>query len=616
MRIAEIRGAVLALAAVFCYIGWMNTRHLPGARTLLSVFGAFVLSASAQSSFEYAVVPAISNVKRLPETPPDDGIFGAPVQIIAAQGEFEPASLVLRAPRDVAQVVLKPTDLRGDAGVIPASALDLKLVKVWVQAGCAWHSYFADATGRELVPELLVNDERLVRVDTEKRENYLRVTNARGVEEFVWISNPLEIDYPVNPQRDKVADAEAFQPFALAAGMFKQVWMTLEAPKGARGLYRGEIAVTLDGASAPAIPIVVRVLPFELPDPMTHYDPARRYYASSYNANNLQAYVKENGGDLAQASRRLLNEYTSFRNHNLLYPMLPTFRGGDTNLFVHLLELYRQAGLRTDTVFDAVRGIPDYGYLTHADRKKPLAEQGIPDYWPGEILGGQALVRRHFGADTVIYCFGWDEPGMSLLRAQRAPWKYLHDHGLKTYSTAHAKHLLHGGYNEDFVNYGGSYSKEAAALWHAFGARITSYASPHTGPENPDFVRRTHGLDLYLADQDGCNNYMVNGSSWNDFLGADYNFRAFNWVYPATDRHVDTIQFEGFREALDDVRYATLLQQLARAAIDTGRTEHVYAGRLALQYLALLDGKTCDLGAARIEMVNTILALQALAKSR
>jgi hypothetical protein len=29
-----------------------------------------------------------------------------------------------------------------------------------------------------------------------------------------------------------------------------------------------------------------------------------------------------------------------------------------------------------------------------------------------------------------------------------------------------------------------------------------------------------------------------------------------------------------------------------------------------------LDGKTCDLGAARIEMVNTILALQALAKSR
>jgi len=118
---------------------------LPGARVLLSALGAIALSATAQPSFEYAVVPAISNIKRLPDTPPADGAFGAPVQIIAAQGEFEPASLVLRAPSDVAQVVLKPYDLKGKADVIPASALDLKLVKVWVQAGCAWHSYFADS---------------------------------------------------------------------------------------------------------------------------------------------------------------------------------------------------------------------------------------------------------------------------------------------------------------------------------------------------------------------------------------------------------------------------------------------------------------------------------------
>ena len=98
---------------------------------MLSALGAIALSATAQPSFEYAVVPAISNIKRLPDTP--------------AQGEFEPASLVLRAPSDVAQVVLKPSDLKGKADVIPASALDLKLVKVWVQAGCAWHSYFADS---------------------------------------------------------------------------------------------------------------------------------------------------------------------------------------------------------------------------------------------------------------------------------------------------------------------------------------------------------------------------------------------------------------------------------------------------------------------------------------
>ena len=583
---------------------------------MMLVLSAVVLPTMAQTPYEYAVVPAMSNIKRLPDTYPTDGAFGAPVQIIAAQGEFEPASVVMRAPRNVKQVVLKATDFRGKAGVIPAAAVDLKLVKVWVQTGCAWYSYFADTTGRELTPELLVNDEQLVRVDTEKMENYLRVTNTKGKEEYVWISNPLEINVPFNPQVDKVADAETFQPFTLDKGLFKQIWMTLEAPKGAKGIYRGEITVTLDGVKAPAIPVVIRVLPFELPDPMTNYDLSRRYYASSYNANNLQNYVKHNGNDLEQASRRLLNEYVSFRKHNLLYPMVPTFRGGNTNLFERQLHIYKQAGLKTDVLFDAVRGIPDYDYLRKDDRKKPIPEQDIPSYWPDEILGGQAIVKKIFGSDTAIYCFGWDEPGMSLLRAQRAPWKFLHDNGLKTYSTAHAKHLVHGGYNEDFVNYGGNYSKEAAAIWHAFGARITSYASPHTGPENPAFVRRTHGLDLYLADQDGSNNYMVSGSEWNDFLGAAYNFRAFNWVYPATDRHVDTIQFEGFREAIDDVRYATLLQQTARAAIATGQTDHVYAGRMALQYLALLDGKRCDLNAARLEMIDTILSLQSMMKSR
>jgi hypothetical protein len=584
------------------------------ALTAVSVFSAFARPTLVQAAYEYAVVPAMSNVKRTAGAHPEDGVFAAPVQIIAAQGEFEPASIVMRSATDVRQVVLKATDLTGKNGVIPAAALDLKLVKIWVQTGCAWYSYFADATGRQLIPELLVNDENLVKVDTEKLENYLRVTNVRGEEEYVWISNPQAINVPFNPQRDRVADAATFQPFTLQKNQFKQIWMTLEAPKHAAGIYRGEIRVTLDGVPAPAIPVVVRVLPFELPDPMTNYDLTRRYYVSSYNANNLSSYVKDNGGNVEQAAKRLLNEYVSFRNHNLLYPMVPSFRGGNTNLYERQLALYKEAGLRTDVVFDAVRGISDYGYLTHADRKKPLAGQDIPDYWPGEILGGFALVKKHFGPDTQVYCFGWDEPGMGLLRAQRAPWKYLHDNGLKTYSTAHAAHLLNGGYNEDFVNYGGSYTKEAAAKWHAFGARITSYANPHTGPENPDFVRRTHGVDLYLADQDGANNYMVSGSDWNDFIGTEYNFRAFNWVYPATDRHVDTIQFEGFREAIDDVRYATLLKQVAHRAIATGKTENVYAGRMALQYLALLDGKTCDLNGVRIEMANAILRLMDLLK--
>jgi len=201
---------------------------------------------------------------------------------------------------------------------------------------------------------------------------------------------------------------------------------------------------------------------------------------------------------------------------------------------------------------------------------------------------------------------------MGLLRAERAPWRFLHQNGLKTYSTAHGAHLLHAGFNEDFVDYGGSFNKDDARLWHSFGSRISCYANPHTGPENPDFVRRTHGMALYLEDADGTNNYEVNGSLWNDFGGAEYNYRSFNWVYPTVDGHVETIEFEAFREAIDDVKYATLLRQLANKAIQSGNVDYMYQGKAALQWLILTDAENCDLNTLRLEMIDKIMMLRNL----
>jgi len=106
---------------------------------------------------------------------------------------------------------------------------------------------------------------------------------------------------------------------------------------------------------------------------------------------------------------------------------------------------------------------------------------------------------------------------------------------------------------------------------------------------------------------------MLN-SRWNDFTGAAYNFRSFSWVYDGSLEPINTIQFVGYREAIDDVKYATLLQQLARKAIATGKTEYVYAGRIALQYLALIDGKKADLNTVRLEMINHILRLHSMLK--
>ena len=47
-----------------------------------------------------------------------------------------------------------------------------------------------------------------------------------------------------------------------------------------------------------------------------------------------------------------------------------------------------------------------------------------------------------------------------------------------------------------------------------------------------------------------------------------------------------------------------------KCAINSGKTQNLYAGRQALQYLALLDAQKADLNTARLEMIRYILKLR------
>jgi hypothetical protein len=270
----------------------------------------------------------------------------------------------------------------------------------------------------------------------------------------------------------------------------------------------------------------------------------------------------------------------------------------------------KQAGLATDPLFGAVPGIPDYGWMMSEAVQKAASVRAVamPEPLKGNIDQAAGIIRKLFGHSNV-YCFGWDEPARSLVLAERRPWKYLHEQGLKVFSTGHDAHLKYAGYNEDFCNSAGMPTRERAEKWHAFGGRITSYASPHTGPENPDYMRRAHGLQLYKANYDGIGNYLLACTQWNDFIGEEYNFRAFNMTYPTREGVIDTLEWEGIREAVDDVRYATRLKQLAQQSIESGRVDAVYAGRKALQWLGLLDENTIDLNAARLEMIHYLMTL-------
>lgn len=101
------------------------------------------LGLPADTGVVWYAVPALSGTRRTPEVYPEDGVCRGPVEIVAAKGEFESASFQLVAFQEYAGVEIEVGDLAGQNGTIPAAALDVKVVKVWVQTGAAWNSYSA-----------------------------------------------------------------------------------------------------------------------------------------------------------------------------------------------------------------------------------------------------------------------------------------------------------------------------------------------------------------------------------------------------------------------------------------------------------------------------------------
>ena len=229
-------------------------------------------------------VPPVGGVQRLPDAYPEDGTAGGTIRIVMAKDEYEPGSFLLYANKDLGKAQLEIGEFKDETGdVFPKEDLDLKVVKVWYQNENAWYSYFGD-TGAKLVPEMLLNDEDLIRVDTAKKANYARITEKDGKVHEQWINPPRQLDRSFwdchrggnafSPMKPSFADADTLQPVTLRKGEFKQFFLTAHARKETKpGVYRGEIKIKSKSKGEGeqrigVIPVSIRVMDFVLPKPM------------------------------------------------------------------------------------------------------------------------------------------------------------------------------------------------------------------------------------------------------------------------------------------------------------------------------------------------------------
>ena len=94
------------------------------------------------------------------------------------------------------------------------------------------------------------------------------------------------------------------------------------------------------------------------------------------------------------------------------------------------------------------------------------------------------------------------------------------------------------------------------------------YSIPAGAIEQP-YTHRYHvGMWLALSGMDGLHTYAYQhgpgpnkmmGRMWDDFDSKLYRTIAF--TYPTVDGVIDTLQWEGIREGVDDVRYLTTLKK-------------------------------------------------------
>ena len=565
------------------------------------------------------VVPAISAIRRTPDRLPPDGDLANRIGVVAAQDEYEPASFVLAPLKDVARLAVRPSALRGPAGVIPVENLDLRVVKCWWQPGTAWTSYFDDPSHRELVPELLLKDDSLVKVDMAAREHYLRVDYPEGPQ-YVWTS----YRYPQDPRLQKdiwfdylvepCADSETLEPVALKTGRAQQFWLTVKVPeKAAPGIYTGTLSLIADGAPAGSFTLRLRVLPFALPDPRTYYDLDEPFYVTMFRCGSLK--MERRGFDnQADAEARLMKLFRNLRAHGINH-YFGNFgdprhyknwkNTEDGKLAARTFELVREAGFKPP-LFATFRASMSARY--------PPATHGT-DY-ANALEGARMMLDdlEKIVGHRQVYAWGAGEPHPSTLKKQLPGWKALQEMGVMIGGEGKPWHLGIAGFAEELIDFGGQayYERSFTDPWHSVGHRVLCYANPHPGNENPEVSRRHHGMMLYKAGYDGtCNHawFVARDNILDFWLPYGYRDLMVNQVRGGV---LDCLAWEGFREGIDDIRYATLLKQTAAKAIASGRIEAVYAAKKALLWLELHDEKRADLNTMRLEMINYLLRLEEL----
>ena len=510
----------------------------------------------------------ITNYRVLPTSRILTGKIDSEIDLFACPGEYTPASFVL-VPSNSTTATFKIGDLTSGENTIAAANLDLKSVKVWYQAGIS----FSELDKKLLTPELLLNDDALVQVDYEAQANNVR-----------------DIDHP--------RDAAALLPVPIPAETAKQFWLTVHVPESALpGTYHGSILIELEGVAKHRLPVRLEVLPFKLKESSLHFG---LYYRGVLSATRQPEFVTSE----LKTEHQLETEFRNMKEHGILYPdvyqrvYLQPDGTLDTEELARYLDIRDRTGLPRDKLFYDGNGID-----------VPATEDDVT--MELDFFRKMFEWARNRGYEEV-YFFGSDEAQGEQLVLQRGAWAAIRNLGARIAVACDTGFFALVGDLLDLPIMNGMSPEELPKV-HALGHKMFNYSLPQGGLEQPYTYRYFFGHWLLQSGMDGSQTYAYQhgfgpggsmGRPWDDFDNAIYRPHIF--AYPTVDGVVDTLQWEGVREAVDDTRYVATL----RAAIDETQRSGNKLGEEAERWLEQVD-ITGDLHAIRRAIADRIIELKA-----
>ena len=539
-----------------------------------------------KAPFALMQVQATSKHKRRPDVFPEDAVFTANLCVAAAKGEYESFSFIIHPYKPVKDFTVTVSDFKSSKGdTLPASILDRKIVKNWYQAD--WNSQHNSAN-QVLVPDLLVNDDKLIKVDEINGKNYLRVGDK-----YIDV-NTSAASEAFNYCKEDVRDAATLQNVDLTPGRGTQFWFTVAIPKDAKpGLYTAKATATGNGTELGTFRVTLRVYPFELPDPKVNYDRSKDFIVVLSGGADLSRYAAL--ADAATAEKFFRAELENQKKHNILHPALPYMK--DAALFEKDLKIRKELGFSLK--YAVVAGVPDDGTLMNF-LPVPGAKPSI-DLATFKSKADQVTDLMNKAGAKDFFFYGVYDPEFR---------KYVF--------SKQGRVMTYGSGDEHFflpsveILHAQPYALDdyLAEKVHAMNAKLISCGYLFAGPDNPDLMRRTFGVDLYRKNYDGffMPAYPAAANCWDERRQTGL-YRNQTLCYPTQTGPINTLAYAGVREAIDDVRYITLMRMLLDEAYKIKNWDAIYAGKKAVSVFELFDTTSMDLDLMRMELADHIVTI-------